>query len=238
MSTQHPPGGGARLGHVRFSAAQLLIALVLLFVATPFMEGLRHGQLIEVILLSVVLVTAVFAVGTSGRALWIGGLLCVVTVGARWSYHFFPHLIPVWVFHGAAILFLSFVVMQILRFILRAPKVNSEVLCAAIAAYLLIGLLWALNYVLVGQLSPDAFAFSTGPEAARKMDRFNAFYFSFVVLSTVGFGDITPVSPAARMLAMMEAVTGLFYVTVLVARLVAMYAPKAHHAPPTDSKNP
>ena len=237
MSAHHPSGDGERLSHVRFSAAQLLIALVLLFAAAPLVQGMRNGLIIEVVLLTVVLISAVFAVGTSGRRLWIGGLLCLATVGARWSSHFFPNFVPVWVFHAAAIPFLLFVVMQILRFILHAPQVNSEVLCAAIAAYLLLGLLWALNYILVGQLSPDAFAFSTGPEAVRKMDSFNAFYFSFVVLSTVGFGDISPVSPTARTLAVMESVTGVFYVTVLVARLVAMYTPKSHRAPPTDSKN-
>jgi hypothetical protein len=238
MSAQHPSGDGERLSRVRYSAVQLLIALVLLFAATPFVQGLRNGQLIEVLLLTVVLVYAAFAVGTRGRSLWIGGLLCVATVGAKWSYHFFPHLIPAWAFHAAAIPFLSFVVMQILRFILRAHQVTSEVLCAAISAYLLLGLLWALNYILVGQLSPDAFAYSTGPEADRKMDSFNAFYFSFVVLSTVGFGDITPVSKAARTLTVMEAITGLFYVTVLVARLVTMYVPKSRRISPTDSKNP
>ena len=55
------------------------------------------------------------------------------------------------------------------------------------------------------------------------MDGFNAFYFSFITLSTVGYGDITPVSRIARWLAAMEAMTGLLYVAVLIARLVALY---------------
>jgi hypothetical protein len=56
------------------------------------------------------------------------------------------------------------------------------------------------------------------------MEGFNAFYFSFITLSTVGFGDITPVSKVARTLAAMEAITGLFYVAVLISRLVALYS--------------
>jgi hypothetical protein len=63
------------------------------------------------------------------------------------------------------------------------------------------------------------------------MQGFNAFYFSFVTLSTVGYGDITPVSKVARMLAALEAMTGLLYVAVLIARLVSLYsAPQ----PPED----
>jgi ion channel len=56
------------------------------------------------------------------------------------------------------------------------------------------------------------------------MAGFDAFYFSFITLSTVGYGDITPVSRIARWLAAMEAMTGLLYVTVLIARLVSLYS--------------
>jgi hypothetical protein len=57
------------------------------------------------------------------------------------------------------------------------------------------------------------------------MTSFNAFYFRFTTMSTVGFGDITPVSKVARTLAVLEAITGMFYVAVLISRLVAMYSP-------------
>ena len=59
------------------------------------------------------------------------------------------------------------------------------------------------------------------------MKGFNALYFSFTTLSTVGFGDIVPVSGAARMLAIVEAVFGMFYVTLLIARLVSLYSSKS-----------
>ena len=58
------------------------------------------------------------------------------------------------------------------------------------------------------------------------MNNFNALYFSFTTLSTVGYGDIIPVSGVARMLAMVEAVFGMFYVTLLIARLVSLYCSK------------
>jgi Ion channel len=115
-------------------------------------------------------------------------------------------------------------VVNLLRFVLRAPSVNIEVLCASISAYLMLGLMWTMAYWLVDQLTPEgAFSFNTNA-GTPSMNGFNAFYFSFVTLSTVGYGDITPVSKVARMLAAMEAITGLLYMAVLIARLVALYS--------------
>jgi hypothetical protein len=84
--------------------------------------------------------------------------------------------------------------------------------------------MWMMAYWLVDQLTPGgAFSFNVNT-AKRSMNGFTAFYFSFITLSTVGYGDITPVSNIARLLAAMEAMTGLLYVAVLIARLVAMYS--------------
>jgi hypothetical protein len=81
-----------------------------------------------------------------------------------------------------------------------------------------------MGYWLVNQLTPGgAFSFNTNT-GTRSMNAFNGFYFSFITLSTVGYGDITPVSRIARWLAALEAMTGLLYVTVLIARLVALYS--------------
>jgi hypothetical protein len=112
-----------------------------------------------------------------------------------------------------------------LGFIMKAPRVNTEVLSAGIVVFLMIGLIWAFGYLMIGDLSPDAFSFNTDPHDPRVMTRFNAFYFSFATLSSNGFGDITPVSKVARTLAVMESMTGMFYVAILISRLVSMYAP-------------
>jgi len=109
--------------------------------------------------------------------------------------------------------------VNLLRFVLRASSVDSEVLCASISAYLTLGLIWTMAYWLVEQLTPGAFAFNTTTGTKETMEGFNAFYFSLITLSTVGYGDITPVSKVARMLAAMEAMTGLFYVAVLIRTL-------------------
>ena len=108
----------------------------------------------------------------------------------------------------AGLALIAFVVANLLRFVLRAPSVNTEVLCASISAYLMLGLLWTVAYWLVAQTTPNAFAFNAASGTKQTMAGFDAFYFSFITLSTVGYGDIMPVSRFARWLAAMEAMTG------------------------------
>src|SRR6266478_9272143 len=212
------------LGPRRFSMVQLLIAFALLFLFFPFVEEIKGGDIIVSILLSLVLLSAVLAVANRRRTLIIALLLAVPAVGGRWINHFQPHLVPPAIFLVAGLALVAFVVVNLLRFVLRAPSVNLEVLCASISAYLMLGLIWTIAYWLVAQLTPEAFAFNTTTGPKESMEGFNAFYFSFITLTTVGYGDITPVSKVARTLAAMEAITGLFYVAVLISRLVALYS--------------
>jgi hypothetical protein len=86
----------------------------------------------------------------------------------------------------------------------------------------MLGLLWTFAYRLSAGTGPGAFIF-TPAAAAHSLGNFEAMYFSFVTLSTVGYGDITPLSNGARMLAMTEAMTGTLFVAVFIARLVALY---------------
>jgi hypothetical protein len=226
--TAHPTepikAGPGRLGIRRFSAVELLIALALLFFCVPFVEEVRGGDIIVSILLSLVLISAVLAVSNRRGTLVVAVLLAIPTVASRWINHFRPHLLPPAIFLVGGLLLIAFVVVHLMRFVLRASSVNLEVLCASVSAYLMLGLLWTLAYWLVAEISPTAFAFNTATGTKESMHGFNAFYFSFITLSTVGYGDITPVSKAARMLAAMEAMTGLLYVAVLIARLVALYS--------------
>jgi voltage-gated potassium channel len=213
----------------RFSTVQLLIALALFFIWAPFVEEIEGGELIVSVLFSLVLLAGVVAVADSKRVLVIAIVLAIPAIAGRWMNHFRPDLVPPQVFLTAGLVLIAFVVANLLRFVLRAPSVNADVLCASISAYLMLGLMWTLAYWLVDQLTPGgAFSFNTNA-GTRSINGFTGFYFSFITLSTVGYGDITPVSRIARWLAAMEAMTGLLYVAVLIARLVALYStPKSN----------
>src|SRR5438477_1552518 len=218
-----------RLRFRRFSTVQLLIALALFFIWAPFVEEIEGGELIVSGLFSLVLLAGVVAVADRKRVLVITIILAIPAIAGRWINHFRPNLVPSPVFLVAGLVLIIFVVGNLLRFVLRAPSVTLEVLCASISAYLMLGLMWTLAYWIVDRLSlGGAFSFNTNA-GEHSMNGFNGFYFSFITLSTVGYGDITPVSRIARWLAAMEAMTGLLYVAVLIARLVSLYsAPKSH----------
>jgi len=213
-----------RLRFRRFSTVQLLIALALFFICAPFVEEIKGGELIVSFLFSLVLVAGVLAVADRKRVLVIALVLAIPAIAGRWINNFRPDLVPPAVFLVGGLILIIFVVGHLLRFVLRAPVVTTEVLCASISAYLMLGLMWTMAYWLVDQLTPGgAFSFNTNA-GTRSINGFNGFYFSFITLSTVGYGDITPVSKVARMLAAMEAMTGLLYVAILIARLVSLYS--------------
>lgn len=211
-------------GAFRYSAVKLLIALGLLFISTPFVQELPRGELIESVLLTLVMITAVRTVGGSRKTHFFALLLLFPALAGKWINHLRPDLIHPAFFITSAILFFGFVVANLLRFIVRAPRVDANVLCAGVAGFLLLGLLWTPTYLLVARLNPAAFTQPAFPGADTVLTGFDAFYFSFITLCTLGYGDITPASKIARMLAVSEGITGLFYMAVLISRLVSMHA--------------
>ena len=213
---------------LRHAMARLLVALAVLFVTAPLLQKFENGKVIDALLLCVVLTAAVMAVGGRRKSLVTGMVLALPVAFGRMLIHFVLASTVYKMVFLVFLVFCGFVIFQLLRFILRARHVNSEVICATVSTYLLIGLLWAWGYALVARLSPGAITgFPTDPNSPHG---FEAIYFSLITLTTVGYGDMVPVSATARMLAMLEAVCGTMYMAVLVARLVSLYSadePKA-----------
>jgi voltage-gated potassium channel len=122
---------------------------------------------------------------------------------------------------------LAAVLTLLARWLVRATHINTEVICAAICGYLLIGMLWLGFYAAAekgrGLLHhPSAFVSSTTP----KVDLGDLLYFSYATLTTTGYGDIVPRGREVRMFAVMEAMVGLFYNAIVIARFVGLYGLK------------
>ncbi len=208
-------------GLYRYSVGWFLGALVGLFVAAPLMEVMPNGRLVSSVAVSVTMVAAVLAVGGRRASLMLAAILAIPVLIGWWLDHHRSEGFAFQWFIGSFLLFLTYVIFQFFRFVLRAPQVNSEVLCAGISIYLLLALWWTGAYVLVARLVPGSFGGL--PTSTPNLEGFEALYFSLVTLTTVGFGDITPLSRPARMLAMVEALTGTLYMAVLVSRLVSLH---------------
>jgi hypothetical protein len=210
-------------GLYRHSVASFMFALAVMLISAPFIEQLKNGDMVVMLMFTIVLLFAVLAVGNNRMTLVWAIILVIPAVIAKWANHWWPDLTPPTFFPVLGILFIMFVIANLFHFIFRAPCVDSEVLCAGIAAYMMICLLFALAYGLVAFLVPNSFSF-TAAAADNSMKGYIAIYFSFITLCTVGYGDIIPVSAAARSLAVTEGAIGVLYVAILIARLVALYS--------------
>jgi voltage-gated potassium channel len=215
----------------------LLVAIVAAFVVRPFLGDAGAGPVAFSIAMLVLLFTALYAVEIDDlvgeravllaqrrRRSIVAWMLAVPAVADRLIVLFTP---SVWLRELGTLfwlLFLSFVIWSQLRSVLKHKDVTRETISMSVSIYLLLGLAWGLMYALMFEHDPVAFNFggSPTPPAARE----NMFpvwiYFSLTTLSTIGFGDITPVTLQARYAAVAEGITGQFYLAILVARLVAM----------------
>jgi len=131
--------------------------------------------------------------------------------------------------HLCAVLFLFGASVLIVKSLFSALTLTFDSILGAVCGYLFLGLGWAVLYVLIEGFQAGSFEISpklvTGGEHAHPLPHVLT-YFSFVTLTTVGYGDISPVSPATRTLSWMEAITGQFYLAVIVAGLVGLLAAK------------
>jgi hypothetical protein len=187
------------------------LLVLFLFVLPPLVEPEGSGRVLVIdACLSVLLLAGVAAVSTRPA---VRSALFVLVVGAlvvRWG----PFSPPA----TAAAALVSVVAMGFVVLVqaFRAGPVNVHRIQGAVAAYLLLGLAWALAYETVALVATGAFSGAGPPERGRFI------YFSFVTLTTLGYGDVTPVHPVARSLAMAEALTGQLYPAILLGRLVSL----------------
>jgi hypothetical protein len=120
------------------------------------------------------------------------------------------------------LLLFAYITWNELRAVLKQKAITREVISMSISVYLLFGLTFGLLYIVLHDLQPSAFSFSSAGPVSEQQTIPVLIYFSWTTLSTIGFGDITPITLQARYAAVAEGITGQFYLAILVARLVGM----------------
>ena len=195
----------------------LLVGIVFVAPALVDPEGPRWRYVNDVFIL-LILASGVIAVAEHRRLAQLLTALTLVVVVLNSSAWMIPHA-RLAIFHDVSTLcalsVLSFAVG--INVFARGHAMGDRVF-GAIVLYLLLGVMWAFTYSMLDVLIPNAFAAGSGPERVLS----DWVYFSFVTLTTVGYGDITPVARAARSLAMLEALVGQLYPAIIIARVVSL----------------
>ena len=216
----------------------MLVSLLLLLAITPCLspENRTTARIGVSVLFSIMLLAAVYTLSETKRSMIIAAMVAAPAIVLRWYVTVFQNDNALVAAHVFAMLFLGYTVVVILRYLLQCPRVTDNTIYASLCAYLLLGICWSFGYSLVDVLHPGAFVFALAPDSGAWRMQFGggnsgyALYYSFVTLTTLGYGDIVPLTMTARMLATLEAVTGQIYLAVLVARLVALHVAHSHTA--------
>lgn len=211
----------SNLGRTNFF--YLLIALLILLIAIPLADNLNlaGAPLIRGLVFSCLLVIGVWSLKGGGRFFRVGISFVIAGVilnvlAIKSHSAFFQY--------GSILLLIGFLLVAItftMKQIAIGTDINTNRIVGAICVYLLLGVIWAMAYTLVDLASPGSFA-GFSPTGDLGFDS-EWLYFSFVTMTTLGYGDILPVSATARGLAYMQAIVGQFYIAVLVAGLVGAY---------------
>jgi len=199
-----------------------LVSLVVLFLLYPVMMELGYARLFRLAFM-VVLATAVYSLGSTKRALAVALILGIPALATQSLAYWAPGQGTLIATTIATMLFLVFVVVVMLTTVLGAGKVTADRIAGAISVFLLLGLLWTTAYGLVALADPESFRGLDLGEGLAQGQEYGFIYYSFVTLTTLGYGDITPISPMSRTLSWMEAVVGQLFLAILVARLVGLY---------------
>ena len=201
----------------------LLVCLFVYLVIGPFFDQLPYAEFIVSGVLSVTLLSAIGAMAESRKRIELAAVVLGVALVLLWLRTF-----GVISDHGniASVAIGGFLVILIFSFghrLFKVRKVTGNVICSALCLYLLIGLLWGSLYAVIDALAPGSFAGELIQDSNTFHQDLRYFqYLSFMTLSTVGYGDITPQTMGATMLCQTEAILGQFFIVVLVARLVGI----------------
>ena len=195
----------------------LIMIVVIVFILPPLGSLGIFGRFIFDIFFSLLLISGIASMSGRGKTFIIITGIAVIALVFRWTDSLIPSPTLYILNYIATITSVILFCMVILARVLKKGPITFHRIEGAIAVYLLLGLTWAHAFELVEYLNPGSF---TG--VLTGSGRFSSWtYFSFVTLATLGYGDISPVHPVARSLAVAEAITGQLYLAILIARLVS-----------------
>jgi len=218
------PGNYMKQNQLTINNIILLNCLIVMIFFLPALSF--HSLLIKNILFTAIIFFGTFSLDFHKRAQRILIASGTLTIFLNWLEHFFPSHVLDLVFSFSFFFYNLFIVVFMVRHIAKSAKVNVSIIINSINGYLLMGILGAVLLTIAEILRKLIYHLDTGAInfAGGTAQGFHDFlYFSFITLTTLGYGDVTPVSALAKSLTIVIAVTGQLYMTILIAMLVGKF---------------
>ena len=199
----------------------LLGSLVALIFIVPMLHSHTETTLLIQMFFTLIFISGVGAATRSRAARGIATTVFIGAIALHWLDYFNPHAgLTTWTAVGR-LLAVGLPTVIVVRHVFREGPITVQRIQGAVAVYLLLGVAWGGIYELIRGIWPGAFRLPEVPQSRSELATYLTYY-SFVTLTTMGYGDITPLHPAARSAAILEALTGQLFPAILIARLVAM----------------
>ncbi len=198
----------------------LLILILFMLVLTPFLDKFIQTKILMDVFLTAIFIFIIYTIRLKRLQAIIALILVLPLIFTTWSEYFVEIRTISLLTRIFGVLFFAYAAINIMRIITKSEEVNRETIFAAIVAYLLMALMWAFLYMILERVSPGSFSF---PDKGSWGETMRFEYLSFVTITTLGYGDITPTTDQASALVLTEAFVGQIYLVVLVAWLVGMF---------------
>jgi hypothetical protein len=198
-------------------------SLVLLLFLLSFAVENKTFSVLAQILYTLVAISGVYVAADNKKHVIVSVCLAILWLVATWTDILLPQQTAAWHIIAQAsfaMLFLGYTILLVLQHLLAAQKVTVDLLFGGGSVYLMLGILWAFLYAILDKVDSASFV---APEEIVDYNFDTIVYYSFTTLTTLGYGDVLPATAFARTLAILEAITGVLYTTILVARLMGIY---------------
>jgi hypothetical protein len=198
----------------------LLILILGLIIIVPLVENFVRLRIITDVFMTAIFITAAYAISRRKLHVVVAVVLLLPLLASIWSEYFVK--LPALQIAGnlCGVLYFAYAVIAILMFIFEQREVTRDLIAGAAVAYLMMALMWTFLYKSVEILEPGSFSI---PGTGFKAHKLVFVYYSFVTITTLGFGDITPTTSLASSLTILEAIVGQLFLVVLVAWLVGVH---------------
>ncbi|MEH6547475.1 MAG: ion channel [Sneathiella sp.] len=204
----------------------ILLVLLLSFVVIPsyITDTDAHTGVWLNLIFSSILLSSLYLVAHERREFLIGCLIAAATLLFSWTDYVRTDTLGSHLAIGLYIVFFCYIIFMLARYLFETNEVSANMIYASVCLYLLMGLMWTFIYFWIEKIHPGSFSNTpviTDPDQSFLLVHFS--YFSFVTISTLGYGDIVPITRIARSWTNLEAIAGQFYLAIVVARLVGLH---------------